>query len=201
MRKGFTLVEMLVVMGIIAILVGASITGFSKITRAAENTKCNELVYNVATAMATIYQQQGAWPRRIVAKGDSESLLDADAAVALKGYLSLNVNDDGKLVGLDRLGVITPWATAVLKRVGKSASPSTKVPGGDGQSTLEDHILRYAVDSDGDGIVTASVGGEAVNIRGVVAVWCCGRDGKIESYSVGRRKDDIYSWTPGQVQE
>jgi len=31
-------------------------------------------------------------------------------------------------------------------------------------------------------------------------VWCCGADGKIETYKRGQRKDDVYSWTYGQTQ-
>lgn len=44
MKKGFTLVEMLVVIGIIVILLGASIGGFSKMTKSAERAKARELV-------------------------------------------------------------------------------------------------------------------------------------------------------------
>ena len=50
-KSGCTLVEMLVVIGIIAVLVGASIGGFSAMTKTAEKAKCQELVSNVATAL------------------------------------------------------------------------------------------------------------------------------------------------------
>ena len=54
MKKGFTLIEMLVVIGIIAVLVGASIGGFSAMTRTAERAKCQELVSNVATVLCIL---------------------------------------------------------------------------------------------------------------------------------------------------
>ena len=44
-------------------------------------------------------------------------------------------------------------------------------------------------------------GGQSVKIRGSVAVWCCGRDGKLERYDKGRRGDDIYSWSHNQVEK
>ena len=44
-------------------------------------------------------------------------------------------------------------------------------------------------------------GGETVDIRATAAVWCCGKDGVIEAYAIGLRKDDVYSWTVGQTKE
>ena len=59
MKRGFTLIEMLVVIGIIAVLAGASIGVFAKASKKAQLAKGRELVSNVATALATIYQQSG----------------------------------------------------------------------------------------------------------------------------------------------
>ncbi len=191
MRSGFTLVEMLVVIGIIAILAGASLGAFSKMTKTAERTKCQELVSNTATALVALYQQNGIWPKVLRTNGATDGRLDKDAAAALTSYMSLNLD------GLDRFGVVSPWATAHIKRKGTSAALSDKVTGG----TLEDHILHYALDLDGDGIIPGvNVGGETVDIRATAAVWCCGKDGILETYARGLRKDDCYSWTKGQTQ-
>lgn len=199
MKKGFTLVEMLVVIGIIAVLVGASIGGFSSAIKAAEKTKASELVSNAATALSAIYQQTGYWPRVIATYGEHDGKLDVNVAPALEGYFSLNISD-GKLIGLDRFGIVSPWATAALKKAGKDATDTTIVSRAkDGAHTVADHILHYAVDIDGDGIVEASVGGESVSIRATAVVWCAGKDGLMETYSNRRRGDDIYSWAPGQA--
>jgi len=204
-QKGFTLVEMLVVIGIIAILVGAGMATFSSTTRRAQKAKGQELVSNVAAALTAIYQKDGCWPRRILAKGNGEGEIDAEIAYDLttKKVMALttdpNNSSSHKTVGADRLGVVTPWAAAVIKKAGKSSvSDSTKVPSG---GTIRDHRLRFAVDIDGKGYVKASVGGETVTIRGSAAVWCCGQDGKIERYTEGLRGDDIYSWSRGQVKK
>ena len=102
-----------------------------------------------------------------------------------------------QLAGYDCFGIVTPWALAEIKRRGSSASLSTKVSGG---GTIQDHILRYAIDLDGDGVISGvQVGGESVDIRANAVVWCCGKDGKIEAYSEGLKADDIYSWTVGQT--
>lgn len=200
MRKGFTLIEMLVVIGIIGILVAAGIGGYSRMIRNAEKTRCQELVLNTATALTALFNDKGCWPKSLLRDGQSDGDLDERAAYPLAkgGYMSLSSND-GKLAGYDRFGIVSPWAVAVIKNKGSGASLSTKVPGG---GTIRDHILHYALDLDGDGIIEgANVGGETINVRATAIVWSCGKDGKVERYSRGLKgADDIYSWTYGQTQ-
>lgn len=195
MRKAFTLIEMLVVIGIIAVLVGASIGGFAGMTRAAETKKCQELVSNTATALTFLFQKKGMWPK-CLRNGASAQLLDKSAAFALASPMSLTTSN-GQLAGLDRFGVITPWAMTVVKRKGNSASEGSVVPSG---GTVKDHILRYAIDDDGDGIIkNVNVGGEAVSVRATAIVWSCAKDGQEYPYSKGIKKGCSYSWTPGQT--
>ena len=216
MKRGFTLVEMLVVIGIIAVLVGASIGGYSAVTKSAEKAKCQELVSNVATALTAMFQQEGVWPKRLATQGKTDGKLDAQTAYALvagqTAYFSLTKKGN-QLAGNDRFGIVTPWAAAAIKRAGASASLGTAI----GSMTVDDHILHYALDLDGDGkILGASVGGQSVDIRATAAVWCCGKDGVISPYpyagggsgTLGANKgggndrcDDVWSWTPGQTKD
>ena len=201
-RRGFTLIELLVVIGIIATLMGVMLASVSTFLKSAEKARCQELVANTATALTALYQKEGAWPRALIKGHNSNNMLDEHAALPLaKGkYMTLTMNDSKtQLSGYDRFGVVSPWAFTVIKRHGTSSSLSTKVPGG---GTIQDHILRYALDLDGDGVIEgAPIGGETVDIRATAAVWCCGKDGKIEAYVTGLRKDDVYSWTVGQTRE
>lgn len=206
LSSGFTLIEMLVVIGIIAVLIGASIGGFSQMTKSAEKAKAQELVSNVATALTALFQQEGAWPKRLARNGASDGELDAETAYALVAgttkFMSLTT-ENNKLAGLDRFGIVTPWATAVIKRKGTSAALSDLVTG---TTTVKDHILHYALDLDGDGVIKgANVGGESVNVRATAIVWCIGKDGgdkgKPWPYTKGRRAGDVYSWTLGQTQK
>lgn len=207
MRSGFSLVEMLVVIGIIAVLTGAGIGGYTSMTRAAERARCQELVSNVASALTAMYQKEGAWPKRIAGAQNAatDGRLDETVAYALvRGtkYLSLTHSTaQKKLTGLDRFGIVTPWATAAIRRAGTGASLGTTVSKGQGgDRTVEDHLLHFAIDDDGDGIIRgANVGGQAVDVRASAIVWCAGKDGKMEAYSRGLRKDDVYSWAPGQA--
>lgn len=200
---------MLVVIGIIAVLVGASIGGFSAMTRTAEKAKCQELVSNVATALTVMFQQEGAWPKRLAKNGASDGQLDADAAYAFVAgstkYLSLS-HSGGKLIGIDRFGVVSPWAASLIRRKGNSAALSDVVSAGpNGSMTVKDHILHYALDLDGDGIIQgASVGNQMIDVRATAIVWCGGKDGFVSPYPYAGggksgKNDDVYSWTPGQT--
>ena len=216
LKRGFTLVEMLVVIGIIAVLISASFGGYSAMTKAAEKARAQELVYNVATSLTALFQKEGSWPRALASRGATDGELDKDAALPLAkgGYFSLQVQGEGKnqkLFGNDRFGILSPWAAALVKRRGASAQLSDIV---NGTATVRDHILHFALDLDGDGIIRgASVGGKAIDLRATAAVWCGGRDGSIDPYphagggkaknkkSASGKSDDVYSWTPGQATE
>lgn len=203
MKRGFTLVEMLVVMGILSVLIGIGLSSFSSSTKTAQKTRGQELVSNVATALETIYQREGVWPRRILAEGASDGKLDENVAyeLAKRKVLTLTYDSNSKkTTGLDRCGVVTPWAQDAIKAAGVSANSGTRVR--TGGTVGNDHYIHFAVDADGDGIVNASVGGASVNVRGSVAVWCGGMDGVIVPYKSGGGKvDDIYSWTNDQVEK
>jgi len=200
-RKGFTLVELLVVIGILGALMAVLVSGFSSAPKKAERAKCEQLVKDVSSALAIAFDRRGSWPQAIIRGHNNDEGITADIAVAIAqasdNTLSVSY-ENGKATGMDRLGIVSPWAQAVIKAKGTSASASTRVPSG---GTIQDHRLRYAVDLDGDGIIEgANVGGEAVDIRATAVVWCGGADGKIESYRKGQRKDDVYSWSYGQTQ-
>ena len=201
-NRGFTLIEMLVVIGIIAVLTAACLVVYRKMLVAAEKTKCRELVSNTATALSAVYTESGAWPRslRNASEHGGAKILDGKAAYALaaKGYMKLHVDSAKESTkGLDKFGLITPFAATVVKRLGNKATDSSKV---NGDSTVRDHVLRFAIDLDGDGIIeNVNVGGETITIRANAVVWCCGRDGKILPFNEGVRSDDVHSWTKGQI--
>lgn len=198
MKRAFTLIEMLIVIGIIAVLTAASLAGFSSMRKSAERAKARELCLQVKTALEAIWNADGVWPKKLREKSSgADSKLDDEAAYVLasRGMLTLT-HSGGRVTGLDRFGIVTPWATEVIKRTGSSSSLSTPV----GKATIQDHILRFKLDLDGDGIIDgANIGGESIDIRATAAVWCCGKDGKMETYKKGLKSDDIYTWTPGQT--
>lgn len=200
-KRGFSLIEMLVVIGILAVLVGIGVNAFSGATRKAQQARAQAVVNDVAAALEAILQRDGAFPRRLRSVGTRGEMDSKNAYALAKGkFMDLSYEEnrdktDGETVGADRCGVVTPWAQAVIKSK-KQASYGDPVPSG---GRIQDHVVRFAVDDDGDGIVKASVGGEALEIRASAVAWCCGRDGKEYRYAEGIRHGCSYSWGAKQV--
>ena len=199
-HTAFSLIELLVSIAIIAIITGMSIAAYGKFTASAQTTRCIEFVHQVRTALEQIYQGGDGWPpalQKEAANGNGR--LDAKAgAVLARGKMSLTYglteNDDGTrthvLKGHDRFGVVTPWAMDYIVHH-DTAALSSKLPGG---GTIQDHILRYAIDLDYDGITEVAHGydGGSARVRAQACVWSYGRDG------VPNTKDDVRSWAKGQ---
>lgn len=198
-RQGFTLIEMLVVMGIIAILSGALFTGFSKISRSAQRAKAQEAVSNAATAFSILYQKCGNfWPKAVAneSKGGHRITPQVAKVLASKGLLGIShKKGDYTPTGVDRCGVVDPWAQAVLKR-SQNSGDGTRVSSG---GTVADHVLYFAVDLDGDGIVSTSEGAP-VDVRATAISWGCGADGRLGPYGEHTKDgaDDVYSWNRAQ---
>jgi len=193
-RRAFTLIEMLVVIGIIAILVGVSLTSFRKMSKTADNTQAQELVSQAATALAAIYEADGMWPKLIREASKSteedkgvlgnEEGNEVARILAKRGYMSMSMKD-GKLVGKDRYGILTPWAAKKLENASST--------------DIQANILKFAVDLNGDGVIDNEECGKRIEkyfgkkieyIRATVMVWC--PDKKGEGY--------IKSWTKNQEQ-
>ena len=207
MKKAFTLVEMLVVIGIIAVITAALVGLFGIAQKSAQKARGQEIVSNVATSLSAMFQETGRWPGCILeGNGNDEYRLGPKpgAALARKGGFSLTYTksaDGGyTLTGHDRFGILDPWAADVVKRArgDGSVSPSTKVPQG---GTINDHVIRYAVDTEGLGFVKAQVCGEAIQVRANAIAWSCGPDGKFQSLKEMGRSDDIFSFTMGQIKK
>lgn len=203
MKKGFTLVEMLVVIGIIAALMAGSLGTYSFVIKSAQKSRSMELVSNVKTALTQILQSEGTWPQTLLAEGASgngELTERAGAVLAQRGVMSLNWRtktdeETGEqvyeLTGPDKFGIVDAWAADLISRKLKSGSLSlgSQVTAG---GTIRDHRLHFAIDDDYDGLVKVSGKGVAATIRASAVVWGAGRDGKFGT------QDDLKSWSRGQ---
>ena len=214
-RRGLTMLELLIVTGIIMLLAAVLLAGIARVRKTAANAKAQDLVSNAATALNQILTAERNWPGYLIkAAGAGDPMIDQDACQALirrKVYSLSYVKDrtsDGddffRLTGEDRCGIVDPWAAQFLKKLDPGVSGASalgrKVPGG---GTVRDHVLRFAIDDDYDGITVARVKGQTLRIRASAVVWSCGRNGQFEDYADAGRvegHDDLYSWTPGQIE-
>ena len=202
MKRGFTLIEMLVVIGIIAVLAGAGLAGYNGAIKRAQRARGEELVHDLHVALTLALQNESAWPPPILKEGrggDGRATVEVGAWLGKHGLFSFGtvLNPGEKDIAkrklqvnkAEELGILTPWAEAVAKKRLKSGSfgEGTKVPSG---GTIDDHRLRIAIDHDYDGFTEVKPKG--VKVRASACVWCCGYDGKFNT------KDDIRSWTPAQ---
>lgn len=210
-KQGFSLVEMLIVVGIIAVLSGSLIVGMDRVRKTAQRSKAQEIVSNTATALGIIFQSEMRWPKLLLNYSGKQLEAEPSHVFVRQGLMGLSYDSalynasthKGKiqLTGADRCGIVDPWAAAVLKRNKSKAEKdglSLKVDTG---GTVQDHILWFAVDEDGDGITEVRIqGSSAIKVRANACVWCAGADGKLGQY--GKRDkdadDDVYSWARGQ---
>lgn len=199
-RKGFTLLEMLIVIGIIAILAGVMISSFSKYINSAKRQKIQELVSNTATSLTHILQSEGQWPIEFLRADDGiygGKLMNEKAALGFvkngRKLMSLNYKNE-KLQGVDRCGIVVPEGTDLLKRL-------KTTPSGDEIKRL---TLHFALDTESEGLVSTKVPKnvtrgqngkpscelQAVEVRASAIVWAV--------VNLGGKAECIQSWRLNQ---
>ena len=201
MKKGFTLLEMLIVIGIIAILAGVMISSFGRFTSSAQRQKIQELVSNTATSLTHILQSEGQWPMALLKADEGVyggKLLNEKAALAFvtgsRKLMDLNYKN-GKLRGVDRCGIVVPAGADMLKKL------KTGKPKGD---VIERLTLHFALDTESEGLVSATVpknvtkGSDgkpkcelkSVEVRASAIVWAV--------VNLGGKAECIQSWRASQ---
>ncbi len=199
-KRGFTLVEMLVVMGLIGLLV-AMMTGALKYAQnVAWQARAQELVSNVATALTIYIQREGTWPAEILNSGgvvnnqvckvlQQARLLDV---TTVKSDGSINQNSP------ERFGLLSPWGQRLLRRSPKTTASLGGLPS---DARLLSHMLQFRVDIDLDGKIDSSDGqlgsipGNGSVIRASAIVWACGPNGKDDgSTGAKNERENRQSW-------
>jgi len=198
---GFTLIEMLVVIGIIGILSAALMTSFSYMKVNARQAQAQALVSETASALTFYLQSNREWPDELSTRTEmdltacwvlqKEHLLDVTGGQV---YSSTNSS-------LDRFGLLDPWGRAALRKNPMITSDSVTIEGG---TKLSDHRIQYRLDLNMDGYVDQSEGAPmGVKVRAPVIVWSRGPDGKDDADKGGSRypRDDRLSWNYDQARK
>ncbi|MEI7901013.1 MAG: type II secretion system protein [bacterium] len=210
LRRGFTLVEMLVVIGILGILASVLIGALSHMKTVARQSQAQTQVNEVMTAFNVLLQQDREWP----AEFKNKTELDATVCLVLQKRRMLDlttyqVDDGGNIIysgdgttaqknlnSLDRYGMLDPWGRIALRRNPKMAETGI-VEGG---RKLSDHRIQFRMDLNYDGYVDAGEGSPKGNkVRTSVLIWSRGPDGR-DATTVNARYpgDDQLSWNYGQ---
>ncbi len=74
MKKGFTIVELLMAIGIVAILLGLITTAASQSVKSSRTSRADALCTMVQAGLATYYAQKAEWPQPLGGKVKSGSL-------------------------------------------------------------------------------------------------------------------------------
>lgn len=208
-RRAFTLIEMMVVVAIIGIIASICVVAYGRVTRSSQQERGRALVTQTAIALEELLNREKSWPKVLVTEAQGQGLLTPEVAacLAVRNLMSLSYKTsekDGETVytlsGLDRCGIVTPWAMDALKRVSPGDSGYNAPVAGGG--TVRDHQLHFALDLEGNGFVDAHLGSKTVRVRKPVVVWCWGRNGREDDYESSikghGKADDIYSWSRAQ---
>ena len=204
-NKGFTLVEMLVVMGLIGLLVAMMTGALQYVQTTARQHQAQELVSNVATALTIYISREGVWPKEILESG---GVVDNEVCKVLQQAKLLDVTtvkSDGSINqnSPERFGLFSPWGQRMIKLNPKLTASLGSLPA---NTALRKHMLQFRVDINLDGKIDSSDGqlgalpGEGGSIiRASAMVWACGPNGK-EDGSTGAKnpRENRQSWGGGR---
>lgn len=106
-KKGFTLIELMIVVAIIGILAAVAIPAYSNYTKRAKVSEITNAMGAVGSAMIEYYSDKGEWPEPI---NTIAGIRDTLGVTVPHGYLVGDVNGNGMIT--DEHGVITATVDA-----------------------------------------------------------------------------------------
>ena len=150
--RGFTLVEMLIVIGILGILASVLIGSFSHVKTTARQQQAQTLAAEVATAFNAYLQKEQQWPDEFLDRTEMDQavcrVMQGKKLIDLSTYSNV-VNKVINPSSLDRYGLLDPWGRATLQRNAKATENTAVESGG----TVADHRIQFRLDLNYDGYV------------------------------------------------
>ena len=183
-QEGFTLVEVLVVIGIIGILIAVLLPAFGYVQQIARQSRAQTMVVDAATALTAYVQRERAWPDEIAK--ESQGYFDAKVCKILfeAGLLDVTTykGDEINQDSPDRFGLLDPWGQALVKRNPKLQDVNAEI--GAPPRPIRNHLLQFRIDKNFDGKVneddcTGGFGAIPYDqaVRASAIVWSCGPGG------------------------
>ena len=193
-RSGFTLVEMLVVIGIIGILSGSLVGTVTHMKSVAKKVKARDAISDAKIALNCYLQQEGEWDEDMLV---DHAAMTREVCIELRNKQTIDYAPDSGL-GLDRFGMLDSWGRDSLRR---SPAITSEDESGDDGIDIGDRLLQFRVDKNYDGYVDESEDSPmGVKIRANVIIWSRGPDGQDDFDSSNPKAanrypyDDLLSW-------
>ncbi len=95
-QKGFTLIELMIVIGIIALLAGVMVPNFARARAEANLSACEENLKNISTALEMYIVRHSGYPNDLQALIDGHYLKMIPTCPASGDGYTLTVSTDGK---------------------------------------------------------------------------------------------------------